>query len=132
VCCCVRAGSWKTFTGDEIGALLAHWQWSRWRAAHPEEDASGVYMLASTVSSKMLGAMAAAEGFRYATRTGTLLGGRGLRLSAQPPIKPTLRGCAAAQLPSPETRSAEPGRSPWGAVWVRVRVEIGDRKHVES
>jgi phosphomannomutase len=56
---------WHVFTGNETGAMLGHWMWRSWRKANPDADASNVYMLASTVSSSMLGAMAAAEGFKF-------------------------------------------------------------------
>jgi hypothetical protein len=53
------ASTWKTFSGDEIGLLLAHWQWRQ----HTQQEQAGqavggganVTMLASTVSSSMLG-----------------------------------------------------------------------------
>ena len=52
------AGTWRIFNGNEIGILLAHWMWNCWRRDHPEDDATSLVMLASTVSSKMLQAMA--------------------------------------------------------------------------
>jgi len=69
---------WRLFTGNEIGALLGAWQWechvagggggsvpaaSLPAGAHPLSGQ--VTMLASTVSSKFLGALAAAEGFTF-------------------------------------------------------------------
>lgn len=63
-----EAGEWRVFTGNELGAILGAWQWEQWLAAHPGADAAAkrnVCMIASTVSSKMLGSMAAAEGFRF-------------------------------------------------------------------
>jgi phosphoglucomutase len=48
---------WRSFNGNEIGALLAHWTWTQWKARNPGKDPSGVAMLASAVSSKMLAAM---------------------------------------------------------------------------
>lgn len=53
-----RAGAWRTFTGNEIGVLLAHWMWCCWRRDHMDDDPGCVVMLASAVSSKMLQAMA--------------------------------------------------------------------------
>lgn len=58
-------GQWRVFTGNETAALLAHWEWTTWRDANPGADASDVYMVASTVSSKMIGAMAAKHGFNF-------------------------------------------------------------------
>ena len=55
-------GEWRIFTGNEIGALLAHWQFTQERSANSEEQLA---MVASTVSSKLIGAMAAKEGFRF-------------------------------------------------------------------
>lgn len=46
-------GVWTPFTGNEIGALLGHWQWVNWRKEYPAADPSDVYMVASTVSSKV-------------------------------------------------------------------------------
>ena len=53
-----HAGVWRTFTGNEIGILLAHWMWCCWRRDHLDDDPACVVMLASAVSSKMLQAMA--------------------------------------------------------------------------
>jgi phosphomannomutase len=41
-------GEWRLFTGNEIGAVLGHWQYSRASGSGP------IAMLASTVSSKFL------------------------------------------------------------------------------
>lgn len=54
---------WRVLTGNEIGALLAHWQFRCFKEAGG--DVSNAWMIASTVSSKMLGAMAAKEGFHF-------------------------------------------------------------------
>eukprot|EP00698_Gefionella_okellyi_P003799 TRINITY_DN13530_c0_g1_i1.p1 TRINITY_DN13530_c0_g1~~TRINITY_DN13530_c0_g1_i1.p1 ORF type:complete len:608 (-),score=163.63 TRINITY_DN13530_c0_g1_i1:33-1637(-) len=59
------SGEWHIFKGNELGILLAAWQWRCWREAHPDAAAANVAMLASTVSSKMLKAMATHEGFHY-------------------------------------------------------------------
>lgn len=58
-------GEWRVFKGNEIGTLLAAWE-LRWH----KESQGGVanpnaVMLASTVSSKLLGAMAKKEGFIF-------------------------------------------------------------------
>jgi hypothetical protein len=34
-------GSYRAFSGNEIGLLLAHWVWERWRQAHPEVGQGG-------------------------------------------------------------------------------------------
>lgn len=58
-------GQFTTFSGNDIGLLLADWVWTNFRKQHPEVPASSCIMLASAVSSAALGAMAAAEGFRF-------------------------------------------------------------------
>lgn len=55
-------GKWRIFTGNEIGALLAHWQFTQERSSKTGERLA---MVASTVSSKLIGAMAAKEGFKF-------------------------------------------------------------------
>lgn len=76
---------WRSFTGNEIGALLGHWVWSQWRARNQAADPSKVAMLASAVSSKFLRAMAEKEGFRFEeTLTGfKWLGNRAFELEAE-------------------------------------------------
>jgi phosphomannomutase len=56
-------GEWKIFTGNEIGILLADWVWKN----RPQKDTptSKYAMLNTTVSSKMIKAMAEKEGFYY-------------------------------------------------------------------
>lgn len=78
-------GTWKVFTGNEIGALLAHWEWVNWRKANPTADPSQVYMVASTVSFKMMGAIARKEGFHFVeTLTGfKWIGNKAAELRAQ-------------------------------------------------
>uniref|UniRef100_T1JNB8 Phosphoglucomutase-2 n=1 Tax=Strigamia maritima TaxID=126957 RepID=T1JNB8_STRMM len=56
---------WKIYTGNEIGALLGWWLWFCWKQKNPLEDAGEVYMIASTVSSKILRAIAKVEGFNF-------------------------------------------------------------------
>ncbi|KAL5011630.1 hypothetical protein ScPMuIL_010181 [Solemya velum] len=58
-------GEWKIFTGNEIGAFLGWWSWYSFNQAHPEVKGEDVYMLASTVSSKILRTIAQAEGFHF-------------------------------------------------------------------
>ncbi|GMI24485.1 hypothetical protein TeGR_g11307 [Tetraparma gracilis] len=52
-------GEWRLFTGNEIGAVLGHWQYSRASGSEP------IAMLASTVSSKFLRAVAEKHDFLF-------------------------------------------------------------------
>ena len=76
-------GNWRVFTGNEIAALLAWWTWSQRGEDCPPPDQC--YMLASTVSSKMIGAMARANGFHFEeTLTGfKWMGNRAAALQAE-------------------------------------------------
>uniref|UniRef100_A0A3P9HUR8 Phosphoglucomutase 2-like 1 n=1 Tax=Oryzias latipes TaxID=8090 RepID=A0A3P9HUR8_ORYLA len=58
--------SWKVFSGNELAALLGWWMFFNWKqnSADPAEGRS-IYMLATAVSSKILQALARAEGFRF-------------------------------------------------------------------
>uniref|UniRef100_A0A673FRH7 Phosphoglucomutase 2-like 1 n=1 Tax=Sinocyclocheilus rhinocerous TaxID=307959 RepID=A0A673FRH7_9TELE len=57
---------WKVFTGNELAALLGWWMLFNWKEAHPDPaDTEIVYMLATTVSSKILKAFACIEGFHF-------------------------------------------------------------------
>lgn len=56
---------WKVFTGNEIGSLLGWWLWRCFREKNPNVPAKSVYMISSTVSSKILSAIAAKEGFNF-------------------------------------------------------------------
>uniref|UniRef100_A0A671TI64 Phosphoglucomutase 2-like 1 n=1 Tax=Sparus aurata TaxID=8175 RepID=A0A671TI64_SPAAU len=57
---------WKVFTGNELAALLGWWMLFNWKEAHPDPaDCQKVYMLATTVSSKILQAFARIEGFKF-------------------------------------------------------------------
>jgi phosphoglucomutase/phosphopentomutase len=75
-------GSWKIFTGNEIGTLLGWWLWLRHQKeqkekkrnpnASPSADAAAdmirnddCYMLSSAVSSKILSSIAREEGFHF-------------------------------------------------------------------
>ncbi|XP_071949957.1 phosphopentomutase-like [Antedon mediterranea] len=57
---------WKVFTGNETGALLGWWAYHCYKQKnnHSESDKS-VYMLASTVSSKILRSIGNKEGFKF-------------------------------------------------------------------
>lgn len=56
-----KTGQWTVFTGDQIGVLLGYWMWE----SVGKSSKQPVAMCASTVSSKMLGAIGAIEGFRF-------------------------------------------------------------------
>ena len=58
-------GTWKIFTGNELGVLLASWSWYSYVKRHPDVDRSKVLMVNSTVSSKMIRALAEKEGFEF-------------------------------------------------------------------
>ncbi|XP_061575998.1 glucose 1,6-bisphosphate synthase [Cololabis saira] len=58
--------TWKVFTGNELAALLGWWMFLNWKQNHPDPaDTRSVYMLATTVSSKILQAFAHLEGFHF-------------------------------------------------------------------
>ncbi|GAA6082681.1 phosphoglucomutase-2, partial [Tachysurus ichikawai] len=62
------SGEWKVFSGNELGALLGWWMFQCWKEKQGEQYkslAKDVYMLASTVSSKILRAIALKEGFHF-------------------------------------------------------------------
>ena len=57
-------GKWRVFTGNELGALFGWWAVQCWRrngAQNPDKT----YMLASTVSSKILDTIAKKEGIHF-------------------------------------------------------------------
>ncbi|NXA38091.1 PGM2L synthase, partial [Eudromia elegans] len=59
-------GCWKVFTGNELAALYGWWMFSRWKEnCSQDADVKNVYMLATTVSSKILRAIALKEGFQF-------------------------------------------------------------------
>ena len=63
------AGLWRQFTGNEIGVMLAVWllRHNSWR----RDKAERLAVLSSIVSSRMLAAVAEAEGIHWeATLTG--------------------------------------------------------------
>lgn len=67
VCFCI-SGRWRVFTGNELGALLGWWMFHSWKQQNSDADAAAVkriYMLSSTVSSKILRAIALKEGFHF-------------------------------------------------------------------
>ncbi|XP_078071975.1 phosphopentomutase isoform X1 [Mustelus asterias] len=61
-----ESGEWKVFSGNELGALLGWWIFICWKKQYPESSClKKAYMLASTVSSKILRAIALKEGFHF-------------------------------------------------------------------
>jgi len=58
-------GQWRMFTGNEVGILLGHWIWTQYRNKHQGVDPRKCVVLNTTVSSKMLKAMADKEGLYY-------------------------------------------------------------------
>ncbi|VDN98752.1 unnamed protein product [Rodentolepis nana] len=58
-------GTWKILNGNELATVLGWWIWINWRKRNPTADLSKVYMLSSTVSSKILRAIAKKEGFNF-------------------------------------------------------------------
>ncbi|XP_067893079.1 phosphoglucomutase-2 [Heterodontus francisci] len=61
-----ESGEWKVFSGNELGALLGWWIFTCWKKQNPESSyLKKVYMLSSTVSSKILRAIALKEGFHF-------------------------------------------------------------------
>lgn len=60
-----RTKQWKVFNGNEIGALLGWWALQCYKEINPDASLSDCYMLASTVSSKMLKTMSRTEGFNF-------------------------------------------------------------------
>lgn len=56
---------WHVFTGNEIGALLGWWSLQCLKFQSPDKNLADCYMLASTVSSKLLRTMAKVEGFNF-------------------------------------------------------------------
>ncbi|NXX49868.1 PGM2L synthase, partial [Tricholaema leucomelas] len=58
--------SWKVFSGNELAALFGWWLFSCWQQrAPPGASPANLYMLATTVSSKILRAIAQQEGFHF-------------------------------------------------------------------
>ncbi|XP_012224689.1 phosphopentomutase isoform X1 [Linepithema humile] len=60
-----KSGEWHVFSGNELGALLGWWMLHTYQVLQPDADMSNAYMLASTVSSKILASMAKKEGFNF-------------------------------------------------------------------
>lgn len=61
-----KGGQWRVFSGNELGALLGWWVYRCWIQTNPDQSTvKSVYMLSSTVSSKILRAIALKEGFHF-------------------------------------------------------------------
>lgn len=58
-------GTWKVFTGNEIGAMLGWWLMYTYKIGRPHFNYRNVYTLSSTVSSKIVKTIALAEGFSF-------------------------------------------------------------------
>lgn len=56
---------WKVFNGNELGALLGWWAIQYYKEMNPNASMENCYMLASTVSSKILRSMAKKEGYHF-------------------------------------------------------------------
>ncbi|KAM7168441.1 phosphopentomutase isoform 2-T2 [Macrochelys suwanniensis] len=81
-----ESAEWKVFSGNELGALLGWWIFTCWKNQKQESTAvKDVYMLSSTVSSKILRAIALKEGFHFEeTLTGfKWMGNRAKQLTDQ-------------------------------------------------
>jgi phosphomannomutase len=80
-----RTGQWHVFTGNELGSLLAWWAIYCYRQQHADMDLSDCYLLASTVSSKMLKSIAKVDGLNFEeTLTGfKWMGNRSVELMDQ-------------------------------------------------
>lgn len=67
------SGRWKVFTGNELAALFGWWLFTCWKEnCSKDADVKNVYMLATTVSSKILKAIALKEGFHFEVRAVSL------------------------------------------------------------
>eukprot|EP00727_Mastigamoeba_balamuthi_P005653 m51a1_g1707 putative phosphoglucomutase (595) ;mRNA; f:520686-523111 len=77
-------GTWRLFTGNEIGILLASWAWQNFRARSPAIKPADCVMLTTAVSSRMLSAFAKSEGITFQE---TLTGFKWLGTAAHAQIK---------------------------------------------
>lgn len=60
-----RTKQWKVFNGNEIGSLLGWWAVQYFKEGNSDKSLNDCYLLASTVSSKMLKSMGKVEGFNF-------------------------------------------------------------------
>ncbi|KAL1139480.1 hypothetical protein AAG570_006464, partial [Ranatra chinensis] len=58
-------GDWKVFTGNELGALLGWWEIYTYKQSNPNADLSKVYVISSTVSSKIVESIAKVEEVQF-------------------------------------------------------------------
>ncbi|XP_053712112.1 phosphopentomutase-like [Synchiropus splendidus] len=59
-------GKWQVFTGNELGALMGWWMFHCWKSQNTDPNAvKNLYLLSSTVSSKILRAIAVKEGCHF-------------------------------------------------------------------
>lgn len=56
---------WRVFNGNELGALLGWWSLQCFKERNPGTKLNNCFMIASTVSSKMLRSMSHVEGFNF-------------------------------------------------------------------
>lgn len=57
--------SFQVFNGNELGALIGWWSVQNYKALHPDVDLGECYLLASTVSSKILRSMGQVDGYNF-------------------------------------------------------------------
>lgn len=60
-----KTNQWRVFSGNELGSLLGWWSVKYYKDKNAGKDLKDCYVLASTVSSKMLKSMAVIEGFNF-------------------------------------------------------------------
>lgn len=60
-----KTGQWKVFNGNELGALLGWWCVNNYKVLHPDVNLADCYLLASTVSSKILRSMGVIDGYNF-------------------------------------------------------------------
>lgn len=77
--------TWRVFNGNELGSLLGWWTMQYFKEKNPGKTLNDCYLLASTVSSKMLRAIGKVEGFNFEeTLTGfKWMGNRAVELISQ-------------------------------------------------
>lgn len=61
----INTHQWRVFNGNELGSLLGWWSVQYFKEKSSATDLRNCYVMASTVSSKMLGSMAKIDGFNF-------------------------------------------------------------------